>query len=357
MIDPAELLFPGALQGTVLLMAEKRAPGAATDGVAISHEPDSRFLQRDPEEMFARARYASGPFPGGKWTAAMLTPSEREVVEGAGELPGVRRFSTVATVDVGTVTGANAFFLVSDDTLARWGLGRFARPMFGKGAQCPGTVYDVALHAANVAAGHQVSLIDFGACGPEPLPPGARAYVESGEAQSLHTRFKCRIRDPWYSVPSVPAAEMGMFKRSHHYPRLIHNTARARTTDSCYRISSLGPAAPELVGSFVNTLTALSSELEGRSYGGGVLELVPSEIERLLLPLPPGGGLRPGAIDDLIRADHVAALDAGDEAVLPACGIGKPDALVLRTAWDRLRRRRQRLRAEEDAADELDQAA
>jgi len=32
-------------------------------------------------------------------------------------------------------------------------------------------------------------------------------------------------------------------------------------------------------------LTALSAELEGRHYGGGVLELVPSEIERLLVPL------------------------------------------------------------------------
>jgi hypothetical protein len=31
----------------------------------------------------------------------------------------------------------------------------------------------------------------------------------------------------------------------------------------------------------VNSLTALTAELEGRHYGGGVLELVPSEIEKL----------------------------------------------------------------------------
>ncbi len=37
---------------------------------------------------------------------------------------------------------------------------------------------------------------------------------------------------------------------------------------------------------FLNGLTALTAELEGRHYGGGVLELVPSEIEKLLVPVP-----------------------------------------------------------------------
>lgn len=40
-----------------------------------------------------------------------------------------------------------------------------------------------------------------------------------------------------------------------------------------------------LVLAFVNSLTSLTAEMEGRHYGGGVLELVPSEIERLLIPV------------------------------------------------------------------------
>jgi len=36
----------------------------------------------------------------------------------------------------------------------------------------------------------------------------------------------------------------------------------------------------------MNTWTLLASELTGRSYGGGVLELMPSEANRLPLPEP-----------------------------------------------------------------------
>jgi hypothetical protein len=40
-----------------------------------------------------------------------------------------------------------------------------------------------------------------------------------------------------------------------------------------------------LVAGFHNSTTILSSEIEGRTYGGGVLELIPSEIARLVVPI------------------------------------------------------------------------
>jgi adenine-specific DNA-methyltransferase len=39
-----------------------------------------------------------------------------------------------------------------------------------------------------------------------------------------------------------------------------------------------------LIFSFYNTLTLLMSEIEGRYYGGGVLELIPSEFKKLPIP-------------------------------------------------------------------------
>ncbi len=45
------------------------------------------------------------------------------------------------------------------------------------------------------------------------------------------------------------------------------------------------PEFSALVAGVHNSLTILSSETEGRTYGGGVLEMVPSEIARLLVPL------------------------------------------------------------------------
>src|SRR5207247_2638545 len=99
--------------------------------------------------------------------------------------------------------------------------------------------------------------------------PAAKAYIRLGEQQNLHTRFKCRVRSPWFSVPSVYATEVGMLKRAHHTPRLILNKAGAYTTDTAYRIRSQKTTAERLVTCFFNPLTALSAELEGRHYGGG----------------------------------------------------------------------------------------
>jgi hypothetical protein len=76
--------------------------------------------------------------------------------------------------------------------------------------------------------------------------------------------------------------------------------------------------AGDVAAAFHNSLTALSSEIEGRSFGGGVLELVPSEIARLLLPLPLGFGEELDRLDAVLRSssDPEGAEDLIDETDL-----------------------------------------
>jgi adenine-specific DNA-methyltransferase len=170
-----------------------------------------------------------------------------------------------------------------------------------------------------------------------------REYIRSGERDELHTRYKCRIRSPWYAVPSVYSTQIGMLKRSHHVPRLILNKAGAYTTDTAYRIRSK-VNAEQLVASFLNPLTALSAELEGRHYGGGVLELVPSEIEKMLIPICPDMKLDLRAIDEAVRTKPVAELlDTNGSAILSGLGVSRTDVHTLTAAWDKLRDRRHRV--------------
>lgn len=102
---------------------------------------------------------------------------------------------------------------------------------------------------------------------------------------------------------------------------------------------------PSLVAGFHNSLTILSSEIEGRSYGGGVLELIPSEVAKLIVPVvdmkthlakldkicrEAGGQL--DSTDTLIDAtdDILAKIIPGLKKHLP----------TLRSARERLRNRR-----------------
>ncbi|MCI0342039.1 MAG: hypothetical protein L0216_12995, partial [Planctomycetales bacterium] len=151
-------------------------------------------------------------------------------------------------------------------------------------------------------------------------------------------------------------APVGMLKRSHDYPRLVLNTAGAYTTDTAYRIVSRGVSASRLVYSFVNSLTALTAELEGRHYGGGVLELVPSEINRLLLPLPEHMPVRLEALDAMCRrgASPAEVLDDQDRALLAGVGLTADGIRELQAAWWRLRNRRQRAGLDDDRTVETD---
>ncbi len=102
--------------------------------------------------------------------------------------------------------------------------------------------------------------------------------------------------------------------------------------------------APRFVWNFVNSLTALSAELEGRHYGGGVIELVPSEIERLLVPFAAGGTQELDRLNALFRAGTPVSeiLVGQDERTLKALGLSDNHCRVIHAAWQRLRRRRQR---------------
>ncbi len=343
-IDVAPIVFAGTLQGTVLLLAEKGSPGSPGPQARLSlvRVEDLDFLSAPPEVLIERAQPVENADLDYKWMAAFLEPAERALLGHLRSAGLVREFSRFATVDVGIVTGANKFFLVDDATVERHALQAYCKPMFGRSDHARGVIYGWADHRENARRGYPTHFLDFS----DGAPGG---YIALGEAEGLHTRYKCRIRDPWYRVPSVYASRIGMLKRCHQFPKLVLNEVAAYTTDTAYRIAALETPAEALVARFVNSATALSAELVGRHYGGGVLELVPSEIERLLIPaLPPERDLDLAGLDALVRSELPAAevLARRDLSVLGVCGLIAADQVVLRGAWNRLRSRRQRLEPE-----------
>jgi adenine-specific DNA-methyltransferase len=102
----------------------------------------------------------------------------------------------------------------------------------------------------------------------------------------------------------------------------------------------------DFVFSFLNSLTFLYAELLGRHYGGGVLELVPSEIARLQIPLVSVTDSQFAQVDSLIRAEAGldALLDYTDEIVLKeGVGLTAVEIAQIRAAHQRVMRRRLRI--------------
>lgn len=253
------------------------------------------------------------------WTRYLLEPEQVQAFDHAATMRSIRRLGDVARIEVATVTGANSYFSVDDSTLHEFSLEPWGVPLLPRIRHAPSLDYSHADHLRAQLAGAKTWLLDFSADKPDPMAaPGPRRYLELGLEAELHRRFKTRIREPWYRVPGIKPGALLLSKRSHRYPRLIVNSAGVATTDTIYR----GWMRPTytgreraLVAGFHNSLTLLAAEIEGRSFGGGVLELVPSEIARLLVVVPDG-------LDDYLPAlaNHAATVD--DEL---------PDALIAAT--------------------------
>ena len=344
-VDPTGLWVKDTLQGVVLLLAEKkRHPNERNFGLWLRDEAQLADLSASPELVFRSAREVGLPPKGKKWMSAFLSHSEVSLLEDVAARPGVASFEDVADVDVGIVTGANKFFLVSNDVVERYGLQPWSHPMFGRTSHVRGVVVTEESMATNGAVGLPTNFLWFDKRAREEYPNSVQAYFTRGEIDGLHHRYKCRVRSPWYVVPSVYASPVSLLKRCFEFPKAIWNRANALTTDTAYRVTPKSMAAQALVGTFVNSLTALTAELEGRHYAGGVLELVPSEIERLLIPVSP----LPDAVyalDAAIRQSFppVVILEQQDRRTICSSGISTSEADVLRAAWLRLHNRRQRI--------------
>lgn len=349
-LDPAEIWFTDTLQGTVLLLAEKKKDiSERGNGVAVIRITNRQMLSADPEYYFQRAVYTNGTTIEGKWMPVFLTPSERALIDHLRTRNEIKRFSEIASVDVGIVTGANKFFLVPESIVERFALQQWAHPMFGRSYHVKGIIYSKEDHQANKESGLPTTFLWFQEKHMKELPANVKQYLDTGLNQNIQMRYKCRSRPVWYTVPSVYATPLGMLKRADNYPRLILNNANAYTTDTAYRIKPIMVETEALVLGFINSLTCLTAEIEGRHYGGGVLELVPSEIERLLIPVIKTSTAELAEADIRFRSitDHSEFLRMQDARILGEIGLTKNEQESLHSAWLRLRNRRHRIPSDE----------
>ncbi|MEZ5147292.1 MAG: hypothetical protein R2759_09470 [Bacteroidales bacterium] len=111
-------------------------------------------------------------------------------------------------------------------------------------------------------------------------------YLNIGLELKIHQRYKCKLRNKWYIIPNISTEpEAFFFKRCHHYPKLLKNETNAFVTDSAYKISINAPYdLNSFIYSFYNSFTLTFAEIDGRYYGGGVLELTPNEFKNLPIP-------------------------------------------------------------------------
>lgn len=315
--------FPGVLQEVTVVSG--RRTRKATRRVEVRVVEHSRVASK---RSWVQSIDEGAP----NWMELLLEPDAREALNLALALPQVRPLSSLARLEVSIVTGANDFFCVSDATMRRFRLEPWARPLLPRSRYSPGLRFRRTDQDALRESGARAWLLDFGSDRPDPMAsPDARRYLALGEQRQLHTRYKCRIRAPWYRIPSIRSGTLLLSKRSHLFPRLIANEADSLTTDTIYRGSFMGGedgVGPcDLVAGFHSSLTLLTAELHGRSFGGGVLELVPSELARVAVATDRTFGAGLSALDAAARSEDPDSLIERTDGLLVARGVVPADAM------------------------------
>lgn len=272
-------VFPGALEEVVLVLASD--DGKA--GLQVREADDLENLEAVIQGSGSRSR--SVRRPTGKWTKYLLRNSELRVYEDCAHGPNFARLHEYGRTEIGVVTGANSFFVLDERSAAGAGIPEDdLRPAISKAEHVQGLRLTKA-DMARLESARQPSLLFYPI---EEKPQGASAkYIRSGEWVGLHNRYKCRTRKPWWKVPGIKVPDAFITYMSDETPRLALNEIKAISTNTVHGVylnpdlKKLRRVLPLL---FLNSVTLLSAEIEGRSYGGGVLKLEPKECDRLLVP-------------------------------------------------------------------------
>ncbi|WP_046756588.1 Eco57I restriction-modification methylase domain-containing protein [Kordia jejudonensis] len=218
-----------------------------------------------------------------KWTHHFLTSDELTFIDNLKK--GLKTVNDYSDSKPGIVTAANKFFIINKEIEKQYNLSRFTKPIIQKGLFVNGSVVfndeDILrLEEKN----HPTRLLQLNDS--DTISKKLREYLTIGETEKIPNRYKCKIRNNWYVIPNISEKPDALFfKRSHLYPKLLKNNSDAFVTDSAYKVEMKGSYdLNSFIYSFYNTLTLLLSELDGRYYGGGVLELIPSEFKKLPIP-------------------------------------------------------------------------
>lgn len=334
-----ELVFDGILQETVLLLGVRHDSAARIAFVELAELDDLRVDRLlDAPEVEVDLNHARE-----KWTQYYLSPIELGFVRELEETNLFGRLGHYAEVDVGVVTGRNEFFVLTREDADRFDVSDWCLPLVGRSAQTPGLILRRDDWDQLAEANGKCYLLQLGDTDRLDLAAGALAYVEAGEREGHHDGYKCRIRLPrWWKVPSVWVPDAFLLRQVYDGPRIIANRAGATSTDTIHRIRTKGSVDPDwLAAASMNSLTWAFSEIRGRSYGGGVLELEPTEAEGLPFPKPCPLETSTDELDRQARRMGVEALlDEVDRQTLLPAGLSRHDGAVLRGIWRKLFQRR-----------------
>lgn len=277
-----KLVFPNIQQEVVLLLCEKNSSNSHN----IEHIELKDLSELKHLDVFKlKSPKKKIDFKSNKWTFYFLEQDEIDFLENIAMQKNIPTIGEYANVEVGITTGSNNFFTVPLTIIEQYKLHNYAKPMVGRSIQVNSVIFTEEDWKINKYSKAKAHLLTFPESKDIDKRNGAIKYIKYGEKIGINKGYKCGIRNDWFVVPSLKISDALFIRRNNIYPKLIINKAQAYTTDTMHRVFLKHKTNLQaFTSSYYNSLSFAFAEVSGRSHGGGVLELMPNEAERILLP-------------------------------------------------------------------------
>lgn len=338
-----QLVFPDIEQEVVVFIGEK---GSVEKGIRIIEMSDlSGFDKLDLQQNgFQKMQHVKE-----KWTRYFTTAKEMELIQTIRADKRFAKFADYGLINVGITTGNNGYFSISEEVCNEYDLESVTLPLIGRSSHAHGIFFTDEDWKKNKASGKSARLVNFPDIPIEDYPERHKAYIASGEASGENEGYKCSIRDRWYIVPSVWVPDAFFLRRNNLYPKFVLNRCNAVSTDTMHRMKFNSDVKPEnILLAYYNSISFAFTEICGRSYGGGVLEILPGEMGNIMLPKLDDIDEEAcrsllKRIDAIVREDDdiEKALDIVDKEILvDVLGIETEWCEKCRAIWKKMQRRR-----------------
>ena len=334
-----ELIFPDIEQDVIILICAKKQ----TPGVSFYHVDKLEDL-KVPTYVEDHSNIHRETLD--KWTNYILSDSELVFLDRLKSSLDLKPIKNYCRAEVGVVTAANSYFIVDKDIAEPPEIKRITKPIVQKGMHVTqGAVFTKEDLKTIRKAGKPSYFLAFKDKPQDSFSKPIREYLEVGQRLEIDQRYKCKLRKRWYVVPTTWVSDGFFTKRSSIFPRMIVNEAESLVTDSFYRIKmNEDRKIHDFVFSFYNSITLVYAELEGRYYGGSVLELMPSECKNLPIPYVDNVSKQQFIqLDELLRSDSSISniLEYTDTIILKQkYGISDADISRLSGIYKKLLKRR-----------------
>ena len=284
-----------------------------------------------------------------KWTKYFITTEESSLINDIRDDIRFCKFSDYGLINVGITTGNNDYFSVNKETVDKYNLDSVVLPLIGRSSHARGIYFTDEDWNANISDERKAMLLAFPDIPIEQYDKRHIEYIKHGEVNGENAGYKCSIRDRWYIVPSVWVPDAFFLRRSNLYPKFVLNDCNAVSTDTMHRMKFVDGVDPDnVLLSYYNSISFAFTEICGRSYGGGVLEILPGEMGNIMLPKIEGIDSSKKSelllrVDNIVRnnLDIETALDIVDKEVLQEImGIEEEMCTQCRQIWKKLQKRR-----------------